>query len=199
MNGKKIWIIALLFGVIAAGLMYVVLNEAKMQSTEPVDATVAVAEDDLEDTDVSEDDEALDNDEHEPWKNEIIPAAEGRRAMTIEVTDAQGIAGFITPGAYVDIVTVMVVPEEQKETHHDSATLLVQNVKVLAVGHAADDEETMKRYQMVTIEVTPNQGLMLGFASKYDLYLMLRTEGDKQLEKDRTHVHEDELHEGVFK
>ena len=82
---------------------------------------------------------------------------------------------------------------------HDAATLLLQNVKVLAIGHAADDEETMKRYQMVTIEVTSIEGLTLSFATKYDLHLLLREEGDTEIEPDHTHVHEDELHKGVFR
>ena len=72
-------------------------------------------------------------------------------------------------------------------------------MKVLAVGHAADDEETMKRYQMVTIEVTPMEGLTLSLATKYDLHLLLREDGDNEIEPDHTHVHEDDLHKGVFR
>nr|WP_285853145.1 Flp pilus assembly protein CpaB [Sporosarcina luteola] len=129
----------------------------------------------------------------------MLPIPEGKRAITIAVTDVQGVAGFIEPGAHVDIVAILVVPEEQKETQHDAATLLLQDVKVLAIGHAADDEETMNRYQMVTIEVTPVEGLTLSFATKYDLHLLLREEGDHEIEPERTHVHEDDLHKGVFR
>jgi pilus assembly protein CpaB len=90
-------------------------------------------------------------------------------------------------------------PEEKEEAQHDSATLLLQNVKILAIGHSADDEETTKRYQMVTVEVTPKEGLILGFSTRYELYLMLRQDGDDKIEPAHTHIHEDELHEGVFK
>ncbi|MGB5944464.1 hypothetical protein, partial [Paenisporosarcina sp.] len=62
-----------------------------------------------------------------------------------------------------------------------------------------DDEETKNRYQMVTVEVTPKEGLILGFSTRYELYLMLRQDGDDLIEPDHTHIHEDELHEGVFR
>lgn len=137
--------------------------------------------------------------EEEDFQNERLPISEGKRAMTIAVADDQGVAGFIKQGSFVDVVTIMTAPEDSKKEQHDAATLLLQNVKVLAVGHAADDEETNKRYQMVTIEVSPEQGLILSFATQYDLHLLLRQEGDDVLESDKTHVHEDDLHKGVFK
>lgn len=189
MNPKRIWLIAIVFGLVAAGLLYLITRQYQVSEPAeppPVEEKTVVLEADVEE--VAE----------EP-KNEMLPIPEGKRAMTIEVTDVQGIAGFIEPGSHVDVVAILVVPEEQKETQHDAATLLLQDVKVLAVGHSADDEETMKRYQMVTIEVTPTEGLTLSFATKYDLHLLLREEGDHAIEPERTHVHEDDLHEGVFR
>ena len=131
--------------------------------------------------------------------SKMIPVSDGKRAITIATTDVQGIAGFVIPGSYVDVIAVMEGPEEKEEAQHDSATLLLQNVKILAIGHSADDEETTKRYQMVTVEVTPKEGLILGFSTRYELYLMLRQDGDDKIEPAHTHIHEDELHEGVFK
>ncbi|WP_249869045.1 Flp pilus assembly protein CpaB [Oceanobacillus saliphilus] len=198
MNTRKIWFTAMLFGIIAAGLMYVMVvsdqNETVGQAT-TTEPEEGVEEQEVESTTAAE----AATEPVEKFSNELLPITEGNRAITVAVTDNQGVAGFIDPGSFVDIVAIMQVPEEHAETQHDSATLLLQNVKVLAIGHAADDEETMKRYQMVTIEVTPKEGLSLGFATKHELYLLLREEGDDLLEPDHTHVHEDDLHEGVFR
>ncbi|MFD1039287.1 Flp pilus assembly protein CpaB [Virgibacillus byunsanensis] len=201
MNTKKIWLTAILFGVIAAVMMYVLVTGSPQESTKPESNTISEEEKEEQQDQEEEGNKAVAAEEQteEEIGNEIIPASEGARAITITVTDVQGVAGFIKPGSFVDVVTIMQVPEEQAEEQHDSATLLLQNVKVLAIGHAADDAETMKRYHLVTIEVTPQEGLSLGFASKNELYLMLREEGDDQLEPDHTHMHEDDLHEGVFR
>ena len=186
MTTKKIWLLAMVFGIIAAGMVFVMINENQNQSTpvvEKKEKEIPVVKDKVE----------------EYTGNEMIPVTKGSRAMTIAVSDVQGVAGFIEPGSYIDVVANLTVPEEQKENQHDAATLLLQNVKVLAIGHAADDEETMNRYQMVTIEVTPLEGLTVSFATKYDLHLLLREDGDDLIEPDHTHVHEDELHKGVFR
>ncbi|MCM3709078.1 Flp pilus assembly protein CpaB [Sporosarcina luteola] len=193
MNPKRIWLVAIVFGFLAAGMLYVVVKN--YETSKPAAPVV------IEETEAKQP-AKQEPTEQQPvvvQKNEMLPIPEGKRAITIAVTDVQGVAGFIEPGAHVDIVAILVVPEEQKETQHDAATLLLQDVKVLAIGHAADDEETMNRYQMVTIEVTPVEGLTLSFATKYDLHLLLREEGDHEIEPERTHVHEDDLHKGVFR
>ncbi|MEH7346308.1 Flp pilus assembly protein CpaB [Bacillus sp. JJ1532] len=194
MNTKKIWLFAIVFGIIAAGMLYVMVSGSLASSTLP--ASVEISEEE----EPEEKEEVVVAAEEEK-RNEMLPFSEGNRAITVAVSDAQGVAGFITPGSFVDIVAVMLVPDEYKDKQHDAATLLLQNVKVLGIGHASDDEETMKRYQMVTFEVTPKEGLVLGFASKYELYLMLRQEGDNKVESnpDETHIHEDDLHVGVFR
>ncbi|VEF46233.1 Flp pilus assembly protein CpaB [Bacillus freudenreichii] len=187
MNTKKIWLFAMVLGLMAAGFLYVMINETQKGAAQE---TVAEPEPEKE---VAE----------EPPEEEEIPPpltiSKGKRAITVEVSDVQGVAGNVKAGSFVDVVAVMVVPEEYKERQHDAATLLLQNVKVLEVGHAADDEEAKKRYQMVTLEVTPKEGLALGFATKHELYLMLRQEGDEKVNPKHTHIHEDDLHEGVFR
>ncbi|MDC3413856.1 Flp pilus assembly protein CpaB [Terrihalobacillus insolitus] len=201
MNTRKIWMIAMVLGVIAAGFMYVIVTGSTRQSAQPTSTSVPASEENVENKEEQTSPvEAMDdgNDQEEEKVVPSIPVSKGKRAMTIPVTDVQGIAGLIKPGSYVDIVAVMETPEEQEETQHDSATILLQNVKVLAVGHAADEEENKRFYQMVTVEVLPKEGLTLGFATRYQLYLMLRQDGDNELEPDATHIHEDDLHEGVF-
>lgn len=192
MTTKRIWLLAMIFGIITAGIMFIIINE---NLKEPVEQPTPKVAEEKEDKDI----EGVEAEDEEEIGNEMIPVTKGSRAMTIPVTDVQGVAGFINPSSYVDVVAIITVPEEHEGEQHDAATLLLQNVKVLAIGHAADDEETMKRYQMVTIEVTPLEGLTLSFATNYDLHLLLREEGDTEIEPDKTHVHEDDLHKGVFR
>lgn len=190
MTTKKVWLLAMVFGVIATGLMFVLFMETPDPATQP---TTASKDKEKETEQVAKTDEEED-------VEDILKVSSGKRAMTIEVTDVQGVAGMIRPGSSVDVIAVMESPEEDSQkSKHDSATILLQNVNVLAIGHAADDEDAKKRYQMVTLEVTPREGLVLGFSTRYELYLMLRPEGDDQLAPEKTHVHEDELHEGVTK
>ncbi|RST70321.1 Flp pilus assembly protein CpaB [Siminovitchia acidinfaciens] len=187
MNTKKIWLFAMVLGLMAAGFLYVMIND----SQKGVAQEAAVAEEEPEEKEVTE--------EPEEETPPPLTIAKGKRAITVEVSDVQGVAGNVKAGSFVDVVAIMVVPEEYKEKQHDAATLLLQNVKVLEVGHAADDEEAKKRYQMVTLEVTSKEGLALGFATKHELYLMLRQEGDEKVNPKHTHIHEDDLHEGVFR
>jgi len=179
----------MVFGIIAAGMLYLKVTESQkppIQQEKPL---------------VVEDKKKKVEEKVETIAPKMIPVSQGKRAMTIATTDVQGIAGFVKRGSYVDVIAVMEGPEKQaeEEPQHDSATLLLQNVKVLAIGHSADDEETKNRYQMVTVEVTPKEGLILGFSTRYELYLMLRQDGDDLIEPAHTHIHEDELHEGVFR
>ena len=180
-----------MFGIIAAGMMYLKITDSQNQPIQKETPSVV--------KDEGKKQQKVEDKVKEEIVPKMIPVSEGKRAITIATTDVQGIAGFVTPGSYVDVIAVMQGPEEKEEAQHDSATLLLQNVKILAIGHSADDEETMKRYQMVTVEVTPKEGLILGFSTRYELYLMLRQDGDDKIEPAHTHIHEDELHEGVFK
>lgn len=204
MRSKKLWIWSMIFGLLATAVLYMVIStrETAQTSSAPVPVTKAKVnktdskknDDNKEGTSTAKAAEK----EDEEKGSELLPISDGMRAMTVKVSEVQGVAGFIKPGAHVDVVVKLTVPEDAKEGQHDAGTLIVQNAKVLAIGHAADDGEKMKKYKMVTLEVNPREGLALGFSTKYELYLMLRKEGDNQLEKKHTHVHEDELHEGVF-
>ncbi|CEG28319.1 Flp pilus assembly protein CpaB [Bacillus sp. B-jedd] len=203
MKSKKLWIWSLIFGLVATSFLYFIINSrATTQTAAPAASKPASTEsknkpEKLQATKAASAKTAAAA-EKNPDENELLPIGEGKRAMTIQVTDVQGVGGFIKPDSHVDVVAKLIVPEDAKKGQHDAGTMILQNTRVLAVGHAADDEETRKKYQMVTLEVNPREGLALGFSTKYELYLMLRKEGDNQLEKKHTHVHEDELHEGVF-
>jgi pilus assembly protein CpaB len=209
MNTKKIWLSALIFGIFATGVFYVAVmkkdepaptsapasNEAPQEEMESKDTEKAEAE-------KKDNEKATASEDPETEKNEMLPVKEGKRAISVQIDEVNGVSGFVSPGAYVDLVTIVRPPEESGENPnpelHEAATLLLQNVRVLAVGHAADTKEETARYRTVTLEVNPEEGLALGFATKGEFYLMLREEGDNGKKKDNLHYHEEQLHKGVF-
>ncbi|MBO8172216.1 MAG: Flp pilus assembly protein CpaB [Bacillaceae bacterium] len=203
MKTRKIWIWAILFGLMASITLYftVFLKYTPGSAQTGTPDTVPVTSDSNNEDPASQDQTPKDQDaEADTTANKIIPIEEGKRAISIKVNDVQGVSGFVKPGDHVDLVSIIRPPEEAiQQGQHAAAQILLQNVKVLAVGHAADHEEEAARYTSVTIEVTPREGLFVGFATKHELYLMLRKTGDETLEPEHTHVHEDELHEGVYR
>ena len=98
----------------------------------------------------------------------------GMKAVTIKVDEVRGVAGFVLPGDRVDI---FLTRSESKEQFTD---LLLQNVKVLAVGQIADDrEDKPKLVKAVTVEVSPIDAQKLILAkSAGRLSLALRRAGE---------------------
>lgn len=201
MSLKKIWIAAGVLGLITTVLLYITVFSSPSKSVSTVQEeekiAKAVAAEKEEEQETEEIDKELPTEEEQNKANYMLPIAEGKRAMSVEVSVVQGVSGFIKPGSFVDLVSTMIPPEDSEQ--HPAATILLQNVKVLSIGHSADTRGEAARYATVTLEVAPKEGLALGFAKKDQLSLMLRNEGDGSLEKEHTHVHEDDLHEGVFK
>ena len=105
MTTKKIWLLAMVFGIVAAGMMYVVIKENQTQSVQKESPKVSEEKAPVE----------VEAEAEEEIGNEMIPISKGKRAMSIAVTDVQGVAGFIEPGSHVDVVVNLTVPEEQKE------------------------------------------------------------------------------------
>ncbi|RPF55848.1 Flp pilus assembly protein CpaB [Aquisalibacillus elongatus] len=211
MKSKKIWIWAVVFGLMASLSLYFLLftqDEAEQPQTQDTNQInqEEEADDDDEQTNDSEEESDEEVKSETTEKNEMLEIEDGKRAISIEVSEVEGVSGFIEPGDFVDLVTIMNAPSDEEAAEedidpnqHNAATLLLQNVRVLAIGHAIHSKEEARNYRMVTLEVDPNEGLHLGFATKWNLYLMLRGEDDNEVYEDRTHVHEDELHEGVFR
>jgi pilus assembly protein CpaB len=80
-----------------------------------------------------------------------------QRAMTVKVDEASGVAGFLTPGSWVDVVVVVDKGEYNKDP---LAKLLFQNLKVLGTGQKLETRPGDKPQIVptVTLEVTPEQG-----------------------------------------
>ncbi len=99
----------------------------------------------------------------------------GRRAMTIAVSDVTGLAGMIKPGDRVDILGTM------KVDNNDITSTLVQDIKVLAVNRVLSQQKEAQPVGTVTLSVNPfeAQHIALG-AEKGTLQLLLRTPSDSQ-------------------
>ncbi len=98
----------------------------------------------------------------------------GKKAVTIRVDEIKGVAGFILPGDRVDIYLT-----RTDETKQQFTDLLLQNIKVLAVGRSADDrKEKPTVVKAVTFEVNPVAAQKLVLASSAGrLSLVLRRAG----------------------
>jgi pilus assembly protein CpaB len=95
-----------------------------------------------------------------------------------------GVAGFIHPGDYVDVVTTMNVPINGARSGMEQearSKIVLQNIKVLAVGEdlMADESKPVK-VPVVTLLVTPEESERLALASTQGkLQLTMRAQRDQ--------------------
>jgi len=103
--------------------------------------------------------------------------AENMRAVSVRVNDVVGVAGFLAPGNYVDVVGAY---QEASETRSET---VVQNVKVLAVDQtASSDKNEPVVVRAVTLEVTPFDAEKLVLAEKRGMIqLALRNPNDTEM------------------
>lgn len=106
---------------------------------------------------------------------------EGTRAMTVKVDDVVGVAGFVLPGAWVDVVAV-VDPQVQGTSQGPTSKIVLQHIKVLASDRNVerqDTGETTLIVKAVTLEVLPDQAEKLALAAtEGKLQLVLRNSVD---------------------
>jgi pilus assembly protein CpaB len=109
---------------------------------------------------------------------------EGQRAVTVRVDDIRGVAGFILPGDRVDVVLLRT--ETQKGETENSADVLIEYVKVLAIDQLVNDRQDQPAVatvaKAVTLQVSPEQAqkvLLAGNIGK--LSLVLRQPGEARL------------------
>jgi pilus assembly protein CpaB len=103
---------------------------------------------------------------------------EGSRAVTVRVDDVRGVAGFILPGDFVDVVLIRAEEGSRRENYSE---VLLQQVKVLAVDQLASERQEQPTVaKAVTIEVTPDQAQKVLLATNIGkLSLILRQPGEK--------------------
>jgi pilus assembly protein CpaB len=125
-----------------------------------------------------------------------IPESGGMRAVTILTQNlAAGVAGFVLPGSYVDVLLTLTTPTGPNDPSGGAKTfVLLDNVMVLAVMQyvSAPDQNQAKvpagEVQCVTLLVTEDQAKMVGLAQNKGgvLQLVLRNPNDKSPASHRT-------------
>jgi pilus assembly protein CpaB len=109
---------------------------------------------------------------------------EGQRAVTVRVDDVRGVAGFILPGDRVDVVLLRA--ETQQGETENSADVLLENVKVLAIDQLVNEKQDQPAVatvaKAVTLQVSPQQAQKLLLAGNIGkLSLILRQAGEARL------------------
>jgi pilus assembly protein CpaB len=97
----------------------------------------------------------------------------GKRAVTVAVDDVRGVAGFVFPGDFVDVVLTRTGNSNGPQ---DFAEVILQHVKVLAIDQMAGErQERPTVAKAVTVEVSPEQALRILLAANVGkLSLILR-------------------------
>jgi pilus assembly protein CpaB len=102
---------------------------------------------------------------------------EGKRAVTVRVDDVRGVAGFVLPGDFVDIVMIADEVANKRQSYSD---VLLEHVKVLAIDQLTsevDGKPTVAK--AVTVEVTKEQAQKILLASNVGkLSLILARPGE---------------------
>jgi pilus assembly protein CpaB len=107
----------------------------------------------------------------------MIPS--GMRAMAVRVNDVAGVAGFVLPGARVDVLVTGRPPGSEDTV----TTPVLEDVAVLSAGQTveADSQSRSMSVPVVTLLVTPAQSVSLTLAAfEGKIQLVLRNSGDRQ-------------------
>jgi pilus assembly protein CpaB len=109
---------------------------------------------------------------------------EDMRAMTIAVNEVKGVAGFVLPGDFVDVLHTTTVGRRDNKP---VTRVLKQNVQVLGVDQLSSEKENEpKVVNAVTLLVTQRDGQRLTLAQKMgELNLLLRNEFDASILADQ--------------
>lgn len=100
----------------------------------------------------------------------------GHRAISVKVNEVVGVAGFLAPGSYVDLL-VNIRDDGDKAI----SRVVLERIMVLAVAQEArrPDETKPRVVNAVTLEVTPDQAEKIDLARNVGtLSLMLRNQVD---------------------
>lgn len=105
---------------------------------------------------------------------------EDMRAITIAVTEVRGVAGFVLPGNFVDVLHTT---EIGRKDNKPVTRVLMQNVEVLGVDQISSEDETdPKVVNAVTLLVSTSEGQKLTLAGSVGvLNLLLRNEYDASI------------------
>jgi len=101
-----------------------------------------------------------------------------KRAMTVKVDEASGVAGFLNPDNRVDVVVSVDKGDYNKDP---ISKVILQNLRVLGTGQRIEKAlgEKPQVVPTVTLEVTPSEGERLALAVREGMInLVLRNQQD---------------------
>lgn len=108
----------------------------------------------------------------------VIPP--GLRAMSVRVNEVIGVAGYVLPGTYVDVVSTLSPTQKPTDT---TSKVILTNVQVLAAGTRIEQDTEKDKpipVSVVTLLVDPDQAERLTLAStEGKIQLALRNPLDK--------------------
>ncbi|HSG06040.1 MAG TPA: Flp pilus assembly protein CpaB [Nitrospiria bacterium] len=114
----------------------------------------------------------------------------GKRAMSVRVDEIIGVAGFVAPGTFVDVLVVL---ESKNKGVDATIKTLLQNIKVLASGQKImQEKDKPSLVNVMTLEVTVDEAQKLALAaSRGRLQLALRNQTDnKEIKTPHIHTHQ---------
>jgi pilus assembly protein CpaB len=100
----------------------------------------------------------------------------GHRAITVKVNEVVGVAGFLAPGSYVDLLVNI-----NEDRDKSISRVVLERIMVLAVAQEANrpDQTKARVVNAVTLEVMPEQAEKIDLARNVGtLSLMLRNQVD---------------------
>ncbi|MGQ9687875.1 MAG: Flp pilus assembly protein CpaB [Desulfobaccales bacterium] len=106
-----------------------------------------------------------------------------KRAMTVKVDEASGVAGFLNPDNRVDVVVTVDKGDFNKDP---ISKVVLQNIRVLGTGQRIEKKlgEKPQVVPTVTLEVSPEEGVRLALAvQEGKIFLILRNQQDEMLVK----------------
>ena len=113
---------------------------------------------------------------------QAVVIAPNRRPVSVKVDSVIGVAGFVKPGARVDILATVRRIDQQKPIPFSK--VILQDVRVLAVDQQLEEarDGDPEVVNVVTVEVEPSEAEHLIYAAhEGKLQLALRTPGDDEL------------------
>jgi pilus assembly protein CpaB len=184
MNTKKIWMISLILGIAVAGFTYLTVFAKEKVTT--ASSGVNASQDNQQKTAAKSDKQAeQEKQAARAFNNGLVEVSKGKRAISLKVNLEQGVSGYVEPNSMVDVIAYETTKDEPTKKEYKSAVLLLEKVKVLTSGKSSDNKEEALHYETVTLEVTPEEGVVLSLASKDNdgFYLMLRNTEDTETGK----------------
>ncbi len=110
---------------------------------------------------------------------------DGRRAISIEVNETSGVAGYLQEGDRVDVVAAVTIDSMDTTTREDipAGKMVLQNIEVLVVStQPLNEKEESSQYTIVTLAVTPEEAVKLFFVTVNGrISLVLRGDQDSDI------------------